>query len=169
MKNYSTVSIHHKGITMPKLMPKKSEHYLEPGYFDKHLDEFYSPDKLSRLISEAKKSRAFFNRIGAKVVTKQMKILFSETAWDSFNSEKLQKKNKGKLLKFIKEIERQGVLSGTGHPETLSGNLQDFYSRRINKKDRMVYQVLEMQAFGDILFILDIDGHYGDRQESLKR
>ncbi len=35
---------------------------------------------------------------------------------------------------------------GVGHPEPLKGNLDGFWSRRINKKDRIVYKPIEEEG-----------------------
>ena len=37
-------------------------------------------------------------------------------------------------------IDRNGPMEGIGDPEALKGNLQGFFSRRINEKDRLVYR-----------------------------
>lgn len=58
---------------------------------------------------------------------------------------------------LIKDIERNGVLSGIGEPEALKGNLHGEYSRRINEKDRLVYHMED-----DRLYIASCRGHYDD-------
>lgn len=50
--------------------------------------------------------------------------------------------------------------SGTGKPEALKHELKGFWSRRINQKDRMVYQVFESAVTVDVVSTL---GHYGDK------
>ncbi|WP_323670358.1 Txe/YoeB family addiction module toxin [Psychroflexus montanilacus] len=47
-----------------------------------------------------------------------------------------------------------------GKPEQLKHNLSGYWSRRINKKDRLIYQVVE-----DIVtvYIISAIGHYDDK------
>ena len=46
---------------------------------------------------------------------------------------------------------------GTGNPEALKYNLSGYWSRRINKKDRIVYRVIEGKV--QVLIVSAI-GHY---------
>ena len=48
--------------------------------------------------------------------------------------------------------------SGTGKPEPLRFNLSGFWSRRLNKKDRIVYQVIEEPD--KTVVIISALGHY---------
>lgn len=50
--------------------------------------------------------------------------------------------------------------SGFASPEPLKGNLSGLWSRQINKKDRLVYQVLD-----DVVTVIVIaaKGHYNDK------
>jgi toxin YoeB len=48
------------------------------------------------------------------------------------------------------------ALKGEGHPETLK--YRPGYSRKINEKDRLVYDLI-----GDELFILSCKDHYEDK------
>lgn len=50
--------------------------------------------------------------------------------------------------------------TGTGKPEALRYNLKGFWSRRINQKDRLIYQVFENTVTVDVISAM---GHYGDR------
>ncbi len=58
-----------------------------------------------------------------------------------------------KLLKSIKET----PYSGIGKPEALKYNLSGFWSRRINKEHRIIYQVIEDE---NKVIILSLKGHY---------
>ena len=49
--------------------------------------------------------------------------------------------------------------SGTGQPEPLKYELTGYWSRRINKRDRMIYSVIENVA---IVTIFSAIGHYED-------
>jgi len=49
---------------------------------------------------------------------------------------------------------------GTGNPEPLKYKLTGYWSRRINKKDRIIYRVFEDRV---IVLIISAIGHYGDK------
>ncbi|MCH8535475.1 MAG: Txe/YoeB family addiction module toxin [Flavobacteriaceae bacterium] len=64
-----------------------------------------------------------------------------------------------KIDKIYKELQLHPY-TGIGKPEQLKHNLTGYWSRRINKKDRLVYKVEE-----DIVtvYIVSAMGHYGDK------
>ena len=66
-----------------------------------------------------------------------MKISFSIQAWEEQSQDK---KTLKKINGLIKDIERNGALNGIGKPEKLTNNLSGLYSKRINDKDRLVYE-----------------------------
>ena len=49
---------------------------------------------------------------------------------------------------------------GTGNPEALKYELAGYWSRRINKKDRIIYRVYEERVF---VLIVSAIGHYSDK------
>lgn len=49
--------------------------------------------------------------------------------------------------------------AGAGKPEVLKGDLSGYWSRRLNKKDRLIYKIDESVA---IVYILSLRGHYTD-------
>lgn len=59
---------------------------------------------------------------------------------------------------LLKDISRNGPLKGIGKPELLKGDLQGYYSRRIDEKNRLVYR---FSGAGEIE-IYQCRGHYGD-------
>ncbi len=68
-------------------------------------------------------------------------------------------KSKVKISRIIEELKIHPY-HGTGKPEQLKHSLSGFWSRRINKKDRLVYKVVE-----DIVtvYIVSAMGHYDDK------
>lgn len=50
--------------------------------------------------------------------------------------------------------------SGIGKPEQLKYDLSGLWSRRINKKDRLVYEVVETVV---TVYIVSAMGHYDDK------
>ena len=61
-----------------------------------------------------------------------------------------------RINSLIKDIERNGN-EGIGKPEPLTGELSGFWNRRINEKDRLIYQIE-----GDTINILACRYHYND-------
>ncbi len=85
---------------------------------------------------------------------------FTEQAWDEFLYWHNQdRKTVKKINKLISDIIRNGPLNGIGKPEKLQGAFSGYYSRRINDKDRLVYQMLD----DNIVLILSCRGHYEDK------
>ena len=65
--------------------------------------------------------------------------------------------NKADITKFIKIIEEleNHPTTGTGKPEQLKHELSGYWSRRLNKKDRLIYQILEKEVIVVIVSALD--------------
>lgn len=55
---------------------------------------------------------------------------------------------------------REHPYTGTGKPEELKGTLSGLWSRRINPKDRLVYQVEENIV---TVTVVQARGHYSDK------
>lgn len=64
-----------------------------------------------------------------------------------------------KIQKLLNEL-RVHPTEGTGQPEKLKHDLTGLYSRRINKKHRLVYSINEEVV---TVHILSAYSHYGDR------
>ena len=63
-----------------------------------------------------------------------------------------------KIHKLLIEL-MEHPLTGTGKPEKLKHDLKGLYSRRINKRHRLVYSVREEVV---IVIVLSAHSHYGD-------
>lgn len=48
-----------------------------------------------------------------------------------------------RINELIKDIDRNGALTGIGKPEALKDNLQGLFSRRIDEVNRLVYRISE--------------------------
>jgi toxin YoeB len=86
------------------------------------------------------------------------KYTFTKQGWDDFldwiqNDRKAVKK----IDALLKDIMRNGAMSGIGKPEPLVGDLAGLYSRHINDKDRLVYRVDD-----DCIVIASCRDHYDD-------
>lgn len=62
-----------------------------------------------------------------------------------------------KIEKIILELQEHPTI-GTGNPEQLKNNLSGFWSRRINKKDRLIYQIIEEPE--NLVVVVSALGHY---------
>ena len=72
-----------------------------------------------------------------------MRIVFSKNSWEDYIS--WQRDDKRLLKKtnlLIKEIQRT-PFEGIGNPEPLKYDLAGFWSRRIEREHRLVYQVFD--------------------------
>ena len=83
-----------------------------------------------------------------------MKIVFTPYGWEDYSSWVSDRKTLIRINRLITEAARDpGV--GTGKPERLSGDLTDFWSRRIDQEHRLVYTVKN-----DELIIVQASYHY---------
>jgi len=77
--------------------------------------------------------------------------------------EKLKKSGKQiylkKVFSFLKEVETNPRF-GIGKPKPLSNIEGNTWSRKINDKDRFVYEILENER---VIFVTQILGHYEDK------
>jgi len=72
-----------------------------------------------------------------------MRITFSKNSWEDYISwQKEDKKILKKINLMIKEIQRT-PFQGIGNPEPLKYDLAGFWSRRIDREHRLVYQVFD--------------------------
>jgi toxin YoeB len=78
---------------------------------------------------QAQKDIAFHKSSGNKAVLKKLLVLFEELTEHPFE--------------------------GTGKPELLKYDLAGYYSRRINREHRIVYEVKD-----ESVFVLSAKGHY---------
>lgn len=70
-----------------------------------------------------------------------MIVAFSENAWEDYTSWlKEDKKMLKKINDLIKDIQRHPY-EGIGKPEPLKFDLSGFWSRRIDREHRLVYQI----------------------------
>ena len=70
-----------------------------------------------------------------------MKIIFSKNSWEDYISwQSENKKMLRKINELIKDIQRT-PFEGKGKPEPLKYDLAGYWSRRIDREHRLVYQV----------------------------
>ena len=82
---------------------------------------------------------------------------FTEQGFSDYLYWKMQdKKTLKKINALLTDIQRNGAMQGTGKPESLKH--RPGYSRRIDDKNRLVYDIDELQN----IVILSCRGHYED-------
>lgn len=86
-------------------------------------------------------------------------IVFEGRTWNKY--EELRSKDKvlhKNLCKILKQMQRNDPAKGLGKPEQLKHNLTGFWSRRLSRKDRVIYKFdkISIQIFA-------IGGHYDQR------
>jgi len=87
-----------------------------------------------------------------------MKKLWQDDAWEEYLYWQTQdKKTLKKINRLLTDIDRNGYRC-TGKPEQLSGNLADYWSVRIDEKNRIVFRIN-----GENLEIIQCGSHYGDK------
>ncbi|NQU68028.1 MAG: Txe/YoeB family addiction module toxin [Candidatus Marinimicrobia bacterium] len=83
-------------------------------------------------------------------------IVFEGSTW--LKHEDLRAKDKvlhKNLCKILKEMQRGNPATGTGKPEPLRHSLSGLWSRRLSKKDRLIYKFTDTS-----IYIFAIGGHY---------
>ena len=72
-----------------------------------------------------------------------MKKVWSDDAWEDYLYWQTQdKKTLKKINNLLKDIDRNGYKC-KGKLEPLTGNLSGYWSVRINKKDRLVFRIID--------------------------
>ena len=83
------------------------------------------------------------------------RIIFSQNSWEDYISwQSEDRKMLKKINELIKDIERTPY-KGLGKPEALKYDLTGYWSRRIDREHRLVYQVI-----GEEILIYSCRYHY---------
>jgi len=64
-----------------------------------------------------------------------------------------------KVFSFLEELKINPRI-GSGKPEQMKYYQSEVWSRKINKKDRFVYEIIETKK---IVFVTQVIGHYQDK------
>ncbi|AFL68854.1 Txe/YoeB family addiction module toxin [Sulfurospirillum barnesii] len=85
-------------------------------------------------------------------------IVFTQIAWDEYLSwQSEDKKTLKRINQLLSDIMRNGN-SGIGKPERLRGDLSEYWSRRIDEKNRIVYRIVE-----ESIEVVQCKTHYADK------
>lgn len=86
------------------------------------------------------------------------KIVFTQMAWDEYMSWLGEdKKTLKRINLLLQDIMRNGN-TGIGKPERLKGDLSEYWSRRIDDKNRIVYRIIE-----ESIEVVQCKTHYSDK------
>lgn len=82
---------------------------------------------------------------------------FYGDSWEHYTYWQMQdRKTLKKINELLEDIRRNGAMKGKGKPERLK--YRSGYSRRIDEKNRLVYDIDELQN----IKIISCKGHYDD-------
>lgn len=70
-----------------------------------------------------------------------MRIVFSEIAWEDYTSWQTEDKKMLKKINDLIKAIKSSPFEGIGKPEPLKYDLAGFWSRRIDREHRLVYQL----------------------------
>ncbi len=83
---------------------------------------------------------------------------WTDEAWNDYLWwQRQDKKTLKRINLLIKDIERNSV-DGIGKPERLTGDLSGMYSRRIDQKNRLVYEIAS-----NSIIVYSCRDHYDDK------
>ena len=85
-------------------------------------------------------------------------IFFQPEAWEQYIELHEDRNTLKKVHALIKDIQRNGYQFSYGKPERLRGNFSGYSSVRIDKKNRLVFDVDDKK-----ITIVECGGHYSDR------
>lgn len=86
------------------------------------------------------------------------KIIFTQMALEEYISwQSEDKKTLKRINLLLQDIMRNGNI-GIGKPERLKGDLSDYWSRRIDDKNRIVYRIIE-----ESIEVVQCKTHYADK------
>lgn len=87
-----------------------------------------------------------------------MPKLWSDDAWEDYLWWQAEDKRTLKRINKLIEDTLRNPYEGLGKPEKLKGSLSGLWSRRINEKDRLIYDVQ-----GNAIRIYSARSHYSDK------
>ena len=84
-------------------------------------------------------------------------VFWTAGAWEDYVDLQSEHKLLKKVNTLIKDIQRNGYQSSIGKPEMLKNVMSGLASVRIDKKNRLIFRVDDLQVS-----IVECGGHYGD-------
>lgn len=91
-----------------------------------------------------------------------MNVHFAAEAWEDFLAWLGEDRAMAqKILELIQEVHRT-PFTGRGKPEPLKGSFANHWSRRIDRKHRLVYRIEGQRGTDQRVVIVACRDHYGD-------
>ena len=87
-----------------------------------------------------------------------MIFAWDEEAWADYCYWQIQDKKTLQRINRLLEDIRRNAYKGIGKPEPLKYDLENYWSRRIDEKNRIVYKIEK-----DTVFIVQCGSHYRDK------
>ncbi|MBR0151984.1 MAG: Txe/YoeB family addiction module toxin [Synergistaceae bacterium] len=84
-------------------------------------------------------------------------VYWHPDSWEAYTEKQSDRSFLKKTNALIKDIQRNGYQCSYGKPEMLKGHLQGYASVKIDKKNRLVFSVDDLQVS-----IVECGGHYHD-------
>lgn len=73
-----------------------------------------------------------------------MRKVWDDEAWDDYLQwQEEDRKTLKRINKLTQSIERDGIMEGIGKPEPLRYGYTGWFSRRIDKTNRLVYRIMD--------------------------
>lgn len=95
--------------------------------------------------------------------------VFDNKGFSDYKSWLTKDKSKYREIhKLIISIQRDGPLEGVGKPELLKGDYKGCYSRRIDEKNRLIYQYNKKDGNSETI-ILGCCEHYSGKENTQKQ
>jgi toxin YoeB len=86
-------------------------------------------------------------------------LLFSYKSWDEYQEFTTgDNKARKKVVSLLEDIDRNGDAVGIGHPEPLKYEWSGWWSREIDKKNRLIYRTVD-----NTIELRKVGSHYGDK------
>jgi len=91
-----------------------------------------------------------------------MKIEFTEKAWADFEYWMIHEPDMAMKIKDLLRAISENPFQGIGKPEPLKYSLKGFWSRRISREHRLVYQITGKKGEDQKCSVVQCRFHYDD-------
>jgi toxin YoeB len=88
-----------------------------------------------------------------------MNIVFDENALEDYSNWSVVNKNVFRKIRDLLRDIKRNPYDGIGKPEPLKYELSGFWSRRIDEKNRLVYQIND----NNDIIVISCKGHYNEK------
>ena len=86
-----------------------------------------------------------------------MQLLWEDRAWEDYLYWQMQDRKTLRRINLLIGDMKRNPFEGIGKPEPLKGNLNGYWSRRIDETNRIVYYLQN-----EVVYVISCRGHYED-------